>query len=274
MEQIRTELLPVRKCKVISRKGNDYLLDIKFANGGNSRFNCKPETGIVSWGKREHTISENNSVIIYDAVKQFDDSVKELRETTDDVLTAEFSAPDMILHLRKTENHRDIEYEVLFEFDTQSECTFVYKSSYNILQVMNLIQKRYEAVHDEKVRTIINPTPETLHDNPLFIAAYEKKDYIILSLLENLWGKNSVKSAYIPDFSEEFDRKYCVITKTIPILMVYRSGYTVLHRPYFAMMGCTHDVSTINPHKKCVVDAAKIDAPYITFYEFAELLGI
>ena len=269
-----TELLPIRKCKVISRTSDNYLLDIKLENGGNSRFNCNPGRGVVSWGKREHALSENNSVIIFDAVKRFEDSITELSQISDDVLCAEFSSPDMILHLRKRDNYRDILYDVLFEFDTRSERTYTYKPSYNIIQITDLIQRRFENVRDEKVQSMINPTPEALHDNPLFIAADEKKDFILLSLLENLWGKYSVKSAYLTDFSEEFDKEYCVVTKTIPVPMIYRSGYTVLHRPYFAMRGCTHDVSTINPYKKSVIDAAKIDAPYITFYEFAELLGI
>ena len=50
-----------------------------------------------------------------------------------------------------------------------------------------------------------------------------------------------------------------------------QSGYRILHRPYFAMKGSTHDKWELNPYTKCGVDAAKVDAEAITFEEYLEM---
>ena len=129
-------------------------------------------------------------------------------------------------------------------------------------------------MHDERSDELLYPTQQTLSTNPLYVAAKEHGDEILTALLEKYFGKYSDKSAKLPPFSEEYDREYYVITRTIPIHTILNSGYKVLHRPYFAMSGSTHELCTINPYKKSVVDAAKVDVQVITFPEFIRLLGL
>ena len=66
-------------------------------------------------------------------------------------------------------------------------------------------------------------------------------------------------------------KKYAVIAGTVDHALLHDSGYTFLHRPYFAMKGSTHDCITIVPFSRTAVDAAKEDMEEITFEEFLKL---
>ena len=66
-------------------------------------------------------------------------------------------------------------------------------------------------------------------------------------------------------------KKYAVIAGTVDHALLHDSGYTFLHRPYFAMKGSTHDRITIVPFSRTAVDAAKEDMEEITFEEFLKL---
>ena len=57
----------------------------------------------------------------------------------------------------------------------------------------------------------------------------------------------------------------------IDITILNQSGYRVVHRPYFAMKGSTHDKWELNPYTKTGVDAAMKDDDGISF---SELLAI
>ena len=47
-----------------------------------------------------------------------------------------------------------------------------------------------------------------------------------------------------------------------------KEGYTILHRPYFAMEGQTYYKWTVDTDKKVAVDYAKKDVEEMTFGEF------
>ena len=79
------------------------------------------------------------------------------------------------------------------------------------------------------------------------------------------------KRKVLPQLTAEYDRSYIVDSGTIKISVLRRSGYRILHRPYFAMNDSTYDKWQLNPHRKTGVDAANIDAPAMSFKEYLEL---
>lgn len=81
----------------------------------------------------------------------------------------------------------------------------------------------------------------------------------------------TIKLRTLPKLPEEFNRNYVVQADTIDRTLLKDSGYSVLHRPYFAMKGSTHDNWMLNPHTRSGVDAAKKDEPAISFDEFLAL---
>lgn len=77
-----------------------------------------------------------------------------------------------------------------------------------------------------------------------------------------------IKVRILPKLPKEYDKNYVVQADTVDWPLLKNSGYTVMHRPYFAMPGSTHDNWMLNPHTRSGVDAAKKDEPAISFDEF------
>lgn len=70
---------------------------------------------------------------------------------------------------------------------------------------------------------------------------------------------------------KEYDKYYVVDASTVKSAILRRSGYKILHRPYFAMKNSTHEKWQLNPHTKLGIDAAEIDAKAMPFKEFLKM---
>ena len=84
--------------------------------------------------------------------------------------------------------------------------------------------------------------------------------------LEKLFG-----GRVLPPLSNEFDRYFAVNTATVDFELLRRSGYQFLHRPYFAMRGCTRQKCKLNPARRFGVDFAENDETAIDFDEFLRM---
>ncbi len=84
--------------------------------------------------------------------------------------------------------------------------------------------------------------------------------------LERLFG-----GKVLPPLSNEFDRYFTVNTATIDFEMLRCSGYQFLHRPYFAMRGCTRQKCKLNPARRFGVDFGENDETAIDFDEYLKL---
>ena len=71
------------------------------------------------------------------------------------------------------------------------------------------------------------------------------------------------KRRTLPQLPDEFDKEYVVDVDTMTdrsFSLLRRSGYVILHRPYFAMCGSTHKKES--PHKtrgQCCESGQRID---------------
>ncbi len=130
---------------------------------------------------------------------------------------------------------------------------------------------------------MIKPRVDNIIENPLYKAAVEQGDEEFLKVLKLHYGladeeEGSFLAKFLgrrilPSLPEEYNRKYVVDSDTIDSGLLDRSGYRILHRPYFAMQGSTHSKWTINPHTKGGVDAAKDEEASISFMEYLELFN-
>ena len=75
----------------------------------------------------------------------------------------------------------------------------------------------------------------------------------------------------LPALPQEYNQKYFVQTADMDVKLLFDSGYTFFHRPYFAMYASTREAYTLNPHSKQGVDAAPKSAQSIPFQEFLKL---
>lgn len=127
----------------------------------------------------------------------------------------------------------------------------------------------------------VRSTKETIEENPVYAAAKKQGDKLFMKVLKLHYGISTKEQNHflaklfglriLPNLNEEFDRNYVVDADTVDANLLHRSGYRMLHRPYFAMKGSTHSKITLNPHTKEGVDAAKDDEPSTSFAELLEL---
>ncbi len=92
---------------------------------------------------------------------------------------------------------------------------------------------------------------------------YRCTDESDVPALEKLFG-----GRVLPPLPNEFDRYYAVNTASVDFELLRRSGYQFLHRPYFAMRGCTRQKCKLNPARRFGVDFAENDEPAVDFNEF------
>ena len=78
----------------------------------------------------------------------------------------------------------------------------------------------------------------------------------------------------LPTLSVEFDKDFAVTAESInksALGLLEKSGYKVIHCPYFSMHNETRKRYSINPHKKYVMDAARTDSVEISLESFLKL---
>ena len=124
-------------------------------------------------------------------------------------------------------------------------------------------------------------TAETLPENPFYRAALECGDEALQLLLRLSYKladqedcrklEKALRCRVLPPLGEEYDRDFAIPAEQIDRELLRRSGYGILHRPYFSMRGYTRDLWTLNPHGKCGIDAAPADAEPTSFQAFLRL---
>ena len=94
------------------------------------------------------------------------------------------------------------------------------------------------------------------------------KKQSLLNKFKSLFVK---KRKLLPALPREYDHEYYVENTASLTKLLHKSGYIILHRPYFLMKNSTHDVLTVNPFAKTAVDAAPYGEQPLTVQQFLEL---
>lgn len=128
------------------------------------------------------------------------------------------------------------------------------------------------------------PKRGDVKNNPLYRSALKYGDKRLKAELNFVYGVPSREDLSIlesvdgikrlPELSEEYDRYFALDYDDKAILTLKTSKYDFIHTPGFAMKGLTRSKLLVNPHKKYAVDAAKINAPTMTFDEFLKLFDL
>lgn len=131
----------------------------------------------------------------------------------------------------------------------------------------NAIPKRGDIENNPFYRSALKSGDKRLIAELNFVYGVPIRDD--LSILESVDG---IKR--LPELSEEYDRCFALDYYDKAILTLKTSKYDFIHTPGFAMKGLTRSKLLVNPHKKYAVDAAKINAPTMTFDEFLKLFDL
>lgn len=128
------------------------------------------------------------------------------------------------------------------------------------------------------------PKRGDIENNPFYRSALKYGDKRLIAELNFIYGVPSREDLSIlesvdgikrlPELTEEYDRCFALDYDDKAILTLKTSKYDFIHTPGFAMRGLTRSKLLVNPHKKYVVDAAKINAPTTTFDEFLKLFDL
>lgn len=175
-------------------------------------------------------------------------------------------------------------FDLLFEIRVEDRETTVLLCGLNTEKMIEEIswQAFLKGLHEDPLTEIIRQsTEETIDRNPLYVKAQETGDdllcmqmklyYRIANEKECSWLEKMLGKRILPRLSEEYDRSFVVDSDTIDLRILHDSGYTILHRPYFAMMGSTHTKWQLDPHTKSGVDAAKTEEESISFSDYVAL---
>ena len=188
-------------------------------------------------------------------------------------------------HLAKWEEYG---ISVYYEYGAPNELQF------NVYIELNGIEyKTVKYVFVETIFAIIkelsgdeNVIPEygDIKNNPLYLSAVHYGDKRLMAELDLVYDVPSKESLSVlesidgvkrlPKLSKKYDTCYVVDYDKQTVLSLNLSRYKFIHKPGFAMKGCTRSKLLINPHQKYAVDAAKIDAPSVTFDEFLTLFDL
>ena len=173
-----------------------------------------------------------------------------------------FKSKDNILYYERKDNKN---YSFIYKYVNDNNVSYYYKEEY-------IFRNNF---HDRKTRE------ELMNDSLYFQAAKSNNDEIfMLELLvrENLATNDECKRlsgltgrTILPKADIKYNKTFVVNRDGIDVDVLNQSGYRVVHRPYFAMKGSTHDKWELNPYTKTGVDAAMKDDDGISF---SELLAI
>ena len=267
----------IKSCEVRSKSENpdelSYLLYCKITECGSDRF---------SFVAGSRFIRSYNKVLWLedDALETINGVIGEYEREREDIRNRHAT-----FHLAKWEEYG---ISVYYEYCAPNELQF------NVYIELNGIEyKTVKYVFVETIFAIIkelsgeaNVIPEygDIKNNPLYLSAVHYDDKRLMAELDLLYDVPSKESLSVlesvdgvkrlPKLSEKYDTCYVVDYDKQTVLSLNLSRYKFIHTPGFAMKGRTRSKLLINPHQKYAVDAAKIDAPSVTFDEFLKLFDL
>ena len=277
----------IKSCSCTEKRGSEYLLWCRIHQRGNNFYLYEPGTGCLrtDWAGKKHLyLSETAQQTVDNTVRQFDEEISE--EVLNYYVKVDIYEGKVILWYRRLGRSR-FAAVLTYPDDEGVLC----KQYFPVTGLESLIRELsyglsapWRKLFSEgtcPIEELHNGTPEGVERNPLYISAGASGDvlmqkqlkivYRVASPEDCAWLAEKSGKPVLPALPDDYDRKYYVRTDSIDFALLHRSGYQLLHRPYFGMIGSTHEAYSLNPHTKYGVDAAPDEAETISFEEYLEL---
>ena len=84
--------------------------------------------------------------------------------------------------------------------------------------------------------------------------------------------KNKIYIIKTNNFNDLDNNVFHVNEKEIDFKLLERKNIKIIHRPWFSMMGYTHNIYSINPYTKEGIDASKKGSKTISFEELKKII--
>ena len=184
---------------------------------------------------------------------------------------AKYSKYNFTLYYQKEDNSNY--YKMIFKNDNMIKILkpiLSHKDVYHNLIMLLSLDELYEIENNKNIL-----------EDPLYLSAIDNKErllelrikdeYKLLTKEEWLELNQLLNQKILPSLKEEYNKNYYIKKEDIDFDLLDISGFQIWHRPYFAMQGRTHEIFSINPYTKKVLDAAPLDAQTISFEEFLKI---
>lgn len=278
MEDGKLYVKKIRKCVCEEKNGGSYRLTCAIHERDWQIYGLSEGGKSLKRGERTFWLTEDAKKTVNDAISRFEQDIRDFlsKEYVTCVITSEGSAVSYIENLI-------FRYDLLFCLKCPEGENIKFMKNHTFDEMMSAI--RWEC-HDRKesdpvFQKILESKEDTIAENPLYAAAKASGDEKLMKRLKLYYNIATPKDCTIlgkllgakvlPKLPEEYNKNYVVDANTIHMRILDDSGYTILHRPYFAMMGSTHSKWQLNPHTRRGVDAAKTADESMSFKEFLDL---
>ena len=261
------------RCKSEDADGISYLLYCKISECGSDRFLYVAGSGFIRSCNKVLWLENAALETVNGAIEKYESERADIRNRR------------FTFHSATWEEYR---ITVYYEYSAPNEMQFnVY------VEAKGVEFKIVKYVCAETIFAMIKelsgdenaiPKRDDIENNPLYRSALKYGDKRLIAELNFIYGAPSKEDLRIlesvdgikrlPELSEEYDRCFVLDYDEKTILTFKTSKYDFMHTPGFAMKGLTRSKLLINPHKKYVVDAAKINAPTTTFDELLKLFDL
>ena len=276
----------IKSCSCTEKRGDDYLLCCRIHQRGDKYYLYEPGAGrlrTVLTGEKYLYLSEAAQQTVDQTVRQFDEETS--KEVLNYYVKVEIYEGKVILWYRRLSRSR-FAAVLTYPDDEGILC----KQYFPVTGLESLIRELsyglsapWRTLFPEgtcPIEELHHGTPEGVEKNPLYLSAGASGDvlmqkqlkivYRVASPEDCAWLTEKTGKPVLPSLPDAYDRKYYVRTDSIDFDALHRSDQ-LLHRPYFAMKGSTHEAYSLNPHTKYGVDAAPDEAEIISFDEYLEL---
>ncbi len=273
----------ISDCTCVRKEDELYLLTCRIRERGEKDYYCSDDPEYIQRdSKRLWLTDEARSQIKY-AVDEFNEKSEALYDKS--CKRIDIDACRTVIHYRRSDKTG---LDFLLEIghpNIASECSEM-KLQFMDSSIEELLHElSWHIPGDDRIVDMIrHSTVENINDNPIYKAAIDTDDlemqrliklyYRIANEDECRWISDNVFGTYIlPPLSEEYNKSFFVCSDGIDSNLLAKSGYRILHKPYFAMPGNTHGAWTLNPYSKVGTDAAPVQEEKISFEEYLGLFG-
>lgn len=261
------------RCKSEDAEGNSYLLYCKISECGSDRFLYVVGSGFIRSYNKVFWLENAALETVNGAIEKYESERADIRNRRLTFHSATWEAYGITVY---------------YEYSEPNEMRFnVYVEAKGVeLKIVKYVRAETVFAIIEELSGDENAIPKhgDVENNPLYLSALKYDDKQLIAELNFIYGTPGKEDLRIlesvdgikrlPELSDEYDRYFVLDYDEKTILTLKTSQYGFIHTPGFAMKGLTRSKLLINPHKKYVVDAAKIDAPTTSFDEFLKLFDL
>lgn len=277
----------IKSCSCTEKRGNDYFLWCRIHQRGDKYYLYEPGAGRLRTaltGEKYLYLSETAQQTVDHTVRQFDEEIS--KEVLNYYMKVEIYEGKVTVWYRRLSRSR---FAAVLTYPNEEGALckkiFPVTSLESLIHELSYVRATFwRKLFPEgtcPIEELHNGTPEGVERNPLYLSAGASGDvlmqkqlkivYRVASPEDCAWVTEKIGKPVLPSLPEAYDREYYIRTDSIDFDTLHRSGYQLLHRPYFAMNGSTHKAYTLNPNTKYGVDAAPDEAEIISFDEYLEL---